>query len=190
MIWIPEHVRILRDKHHGYAVRITNRQKGILAMTFVCQCCGDCCSTMGEIISIQEQIRPYEFRIGYTDGEERVVSVDPDKRVLYDDHLQGMKKTPSCPFLRQQAPHKRICTVHASRPELCRNYLCSRILILGREGNKAGRVPYGTRSFITEDGRLLDLWGRTIRNITVPDDDQWEKHVDDIFTRAGYRVIR
>jgi hypothetical protein len=51
-------------------------------------------------------------------------------------------------------------------------------------------VPYGTRSFITEDGRLLDLWGCTIRDIMVPDDDQWENHVDDIFTRAGYRVIR
>ena len=52
-------------------------------MTFVCQCCGDCCSTMGEIISIREQISAYEFRIGYTDGEERMVSVDPDKRDLF-----------------------------------------------------------------------------------------------------------
>ena len=159
-------------------------------MTFVCQCCGDCCSTMGEIISIREQIHPYEFRIGYTDGEERVVSVDPDKRVLFHDQQQQEKKSLACPFLRQRAPHERICTVHASRPELCRNYLCSRILVLDRDGNKAGRVPDGTRSFTTEDKKLLDLWCHDIRDVPVPDDEQWEKYVDDIFTRAGYRVFR
>ncbi len=117
-------------------------------MTFVCQCCGDCCSTMGEIISIRDKIHPYEFRIGYTNGEERVVSVDPDKRLLFRDQQQAKRKSIACPFLRQLASKKRICTVHASRPELCRNYLCSRILILDSEGNRAGRVRYGTMSFL------------------------------------------
>lgn len=159
-------------------------------MTFVCQCCGDCCSTMGEIISIREQIHPYEFRIGYTYGEEHVVSVDPDKRVLFHDQQQQERESLACPFLRQRAPHECICTVHASRPELCRNYLCSRILILGHDGKKAGRVLHGTRSFITENGALLDFWCRSIWDVMVSDDEQWEKNVDDIFTRAGYRVIR
>jgi Fe-S-cluster containining protein len=99
---------------------------------------------MGEIISIQEQIHPYDFRIGFTNGEERVVSVDPDKRVLFRDQQQKKRKSIACPFLRVQSPREHICTVHATRPELCRSYLCSHILILGREGNKAGRVPRGT----------------------------------------------
>jgi len=159
-------------------------------MTFVCQCCGDCCSTMGEIISIQEQIGSYEFRIRYTDGEERIVSLDPDKRELFRDQKERDKKILACPFLRQQGPHKQICTVHASRPELCRMYLCSRILVLRKDGKKAGRVLHGTRFFTSEDGTLLDLWCRTIRDIPVPDDHQWEKNVEDIFTQAGYRVIR
>jgi hypothetical protein len=34
---------------------------------------------MGEIISIQEQIISYEYGIGFTNGEERIVSVDQDK---------------------------------------------------------------------------------------------------------------
>jgi uncharacterized protein len=159
-------------------------------MTFVCQRCGDCCSTMGEIISIQEQIRPFEFRIGYTNGEERLVSVDVDKRELFSHQQQNEKKSPACPFLRQRAPHERICTVHASRPELCRNYLCSRILIFDPEGRRAGRVLHGTRSFITENGVLLDLWRRCIRDVTIPDDEQWEKTIEDVFTQAGYRIIR
>lgn len=159
-------------------------------MTFVCQRCGDCCSTMGEIISIQEQIRPFEFRIGYTNGEERLVCVDLDKRELFCHQQQVEKKSLACPFLRQRESHERICTVHASRPELCRMYLCSRILILDPEGKRAGRVLHGTRSFITEDEALLDLWSRSIRDVAVPDDEQWEKTIEDVFTRAGYRVIR
>jgi hypothetical protein len=75
-------------------------------MTFVCQRCGDCCSTMGEIISIQEQSHPYEFRIGFTNGEERVVSVDPDKRVLFHDRQQQERKSLACPVLRERAPHE------------------------------------------------------------------------------------
>jgi hypothetical protein len=145
---------------------------------------------MGEIISIQEQIDSYEFRVRYTNGEERIISVDTDKRELFNDQKERDKKSIACPFLRQRAPHERICTVHASRPELCRMYLCSRILILRRDGKKAGRVLHGTRVFTTEDGTLLDLWGRTIRDTPIPDDNQWEKNVEDIFSRAGYRVIR
>jgi uncharacterized protein len=159
-------------------------------MTFECQCCGDCCSTMGEIISIREQISAYEFRIGYTDGEERRVSVDPDKRDLFRNYKHDDKKSIACPFLRQRASDKRICTVHASRPELCRGYLCSRMLVLDNLGKKAGRVPHGSRYFTSEDRRLLEIWNRRIRDITVADDENWEKTVDDIFTRAGYRVIR
>jgi uncharacterized protein len=159
-------------------------------VTFECQCCGECCSTMGEIISIREQIGPGEYRIGFTDGEERVVSIDPDKKSLFGDLEQGEIRSLACPFLRRTGPEKRICTVHDSRPELCRGYLCSRILIIGTDNKKAGRVPHRTRNFTTEDRVLLDLWSRTIRTITVPDEEEWEKVVENVFTQAGYRVIR
>lgn len=104
-------------------------RKGCLTMSFVCQCCGDCCNTMGEIIRIQEQINTYEFRIGFTDSEECIVSVDPDKRELFRVQQPEERKSIACPFLQQREPHERIRTVYASRPELCRRYLCSRILI-------------------------------------------------------------
>jgi hypothetical protein len=69
-------------------------------------------------------------------------------------------------------------------------YLCCRILILKKDGKKAGRVLHGTRSFATEDESLVGLWRRSIRDVTIPDDEQWEKTIEDVFTRAGYRVIR
>lgn len=115
-------------------------------MTIVCRRCGYCCSTMGEIIGIQEQIRTYEFRIGFTNGEERIVSVDPDKRELFRDQQQDEKKSPACPFLRQRAPRERICTVYATRPEICRNYLCSRILMYHSDPAAVASPRYDTHS--------------------------------------------
>lgn len=159
-------------------------------MTFDCRCCGDCCSTMGEIFSIRKQVGPFEFRIADTTGVEHTVSVDRDKRALFDIGQQGGNRSIACPFLRQRAPCERICIVHDSRPELCRNYLCSRILVLGRDEKREGRVPQGTRTFITEDRALLDLWNRSLRDKTIPDDDDWEEYVDAVLTRAGYRVVR
>ncbi len=165
-------------------------KRGEPLLPFECQRCGECCSTMGEIISVQEQIRPFEFRIRYTDGEERVVAVDPEKRALFEDHRKVIRNSPACPFLRQSGAHERICTVHGSRPELCRMYLCCRILILDSKGQKIGRVLPGTRFFTTEDNLLLELWNRSLRNVTVPDEDAWENSVESVLTGAGYRVIR
>jgi hypothetical protein len=78
----------------------------------------------------------------------------------------------------------------ATRPELCRSYACFRILILGPDGKKAGRVPDGTRSLVTAESALLGLWDTEIRDAFLPGDDEWEECVEGIITRAGYRVIR
>ena len=85
---------------------------------------------MGEIIEVLEELDPFFFRIKFTvTGEERCVSVDPDKRELF--HLQDNKKLMpmACPFLRQTSNKKYVCSVHLSRPELCKRYSCYRILV-------------------------------------------------------------
>lgn len=158
-------------------------------MTFVCQCCGECCSTMGEILSIREQTGPGEFRIGFTDGEERIITIDPDKRDLFGAPEQGAGKTLACPFLRHLSPEKRICTAHASRPELCRSYLCSRILVLDNHGKRAGRVLPGTRIFVTEDTALRALWTGALRDSSIRGEEEWEKTVETVLLKAGYRVL-
>lgn len=158
-------------------------------MTFECQQCGDCCSTMGEIISIQDQIGPWKFRIGFTDGEERIVSVDPDKYELFRKQDRTEKKTIACPFLRKTSGEKRICTVHASRPGLCRAYVCSRIFILDKNGKKAGRVRNGSRILVTKDRSLLDLWNTTVRDLQIHSEEEWESMVEDVVQNAGYTII-
>lgn len=145
---------------------------------------------MGAIISIREQIGSWEFRVGFCDGEERTVSIDPDKRGLFQVQEQTDKKSLACPFLRNDIPDKRICTVHATRPELCRSYICSRIQILNKNGKKCGRVLTGSRIFETEDRILRDLWNRMLRDVRIEDDEEWERRVGDVFEKEGFRVIR
>lgn len=158
-------------------------------MTFICQMCGACCSTMGEIISIHEEHGDSVFTIWYTTtGEQRTVRIDPEKQGLYYENprVSGM----ACPFLREIRPGTRICSVHASRPDLCRQYSCFRMLILAADGRRAGRVMDGTRLLSATDPALHDLWHRTCRALEIVDEEDWEREIEAILSNAGYRVIR
>jgi uncharacterized protein len=160
-------------------------------VSFRCRLCGECCSSMGEIIEIREQTGPSAFRIGFTvTGEERMVVLDPDKQALWSG--QDIRKTRpmACPFLREQDPGTVICTVHDTRPELCRQYSCFRILVLDRNGKKIGRVMDGTRYFVTWDSGLRTIWDRECANLTAPDEPGWEEAVSDRLAREGYGIVR
>jgi uncharacterized protein len=151
--------------------------------------CGDCCSTMGEVITILEKTGETEFRIGYsTTLEERIVTLDPDKQVLF--FIKNAMSTMACPFLREIAPGRVICTVHSSRPELCRQYSCFRILILDANGKFMGRVIDKTRYFTTMDPHIREIWQRECQPLEIREDTVWEEEVGMIFTRAGYRVVK
>jgi Fe-S-cluster containining protein len=146
---------------------------------------------MGEIIEIRDEIAPLEFHIMYTStGEERTVRLDPDKKDLFLSQDITSILPMACPFLRQKAPGTVICTVHNSRPELCRQYSCFRILVLDPEGKRIGRVMDASRYFTTMDHPLRELWQQEIASREVPDEAAWEDHIDKVLTGAGYRVIR
>lgn len=158
-------------------------------MTFHCRMCGGCCSTMGEIISILEQTGSITFRIGFSATlEERLVTLDPEKLDLF--FTTRHKTSLACPFLREQAPGRIICTAHQSRPELCRHYSCFRILVLDPAGHRVGRVMDGSRHFTTTDSRLQEIWKAECQLKDIPDEDAWEQKVEEILTHAGFRVIR
>ena len=160
-------------------------------MTFRCRQCGDCCSSMGEIIGIDEQIEPAKYRIRFlVTGEERVVSLDADKADLFCSQDIRTIRPMACPFLRFKEPDLACCTVHLTRPDLCRQYACFRVLVLDKDGNVVGKVPERTRLFSTLDARLRELWQREIEGVDIPGDTAWEAGVEDVFSRAGYRVIR
>jgi Fe-S-cluster containining protein len=146
---------------------------------------------MGEIIRLREEIGPFRFRIWYTPtGEEREVVVDPDKQYLFESPVDERRISLACPFLRQRGAHEKICVVHLSRPDLCRQYSCFRMLILDKDGRKVGRVMDGSRYLTATDPRLQELWANECAGLLIPDEALWEDTVTGVLTREGYRIIR
>ncbi len=146
---------------------------------------------MGEVIGIKEEFGELRFRIFYKiTGEERIVSVDAGKEDLF--HRKDIKKLRpmACPFLRESEQGTVICTVHQTRPDLCRQYSCFRLLVLDPQGNRIGRVVADTRYFITSDPELRALWNGRVKSVTVADEGEWEDLAGRVCTSAGYRVIR
>ncbi len=153
--------------------------------------CGECCSSMGEVIGIKEETGHLQYRIFYKiTGEERIVSVDPDKQELFCSRDITKIRPMACPFLRETEQGTVICTVHLTRPDLCRQYSCFRVLILDLQGRRIGRVVAGTRYFITTDKKLRTLWESAVEGVAEPDDGKWEDFVEQVCTSRGYRVIR
>lgn len=146
---------------------------------------------MGEIIEIHEDLDSGLFRIGFSvTGEERIVSVDPEKRALFHSTEIRTSRPTACPFLRKYSNKKFVCSIHTSRPELCCQYSCYRILVFDRCNKRIGRVTDASRYFTTTDPNLRSLWTQEIAGVEIPEEACWEEHVEQILTIAGYRVVR
>jgi len=146
---------------------------------------------MGEIIELKEEFAPFFFRIRFSvTGEERVVTVDPEKRELFRFQEIRSLRPMACPFLRETDTKKCVCSVHSSRPDLCRQYACYRILVLDTQERKIGKVAAASRYFSSMDDNLRTLWNRDIAGVAIPDETCWEEHVEQVLSHAGYRVMR
>ena len=127
------------------------------------------------------------MRNEYT-GEETEVSVDPDKVGIFLDRSIFEELPEACPFFRQdQKSNQAYCTVHLTRPDICREYGCWRMLILNFRGRRAGRIMY-QRHLVSDDAILSRLFEQCINNIEEPDDAAWDDKVIRILTGAGYSV--
>lgn len=146
---------------------------------------------MGEIIEITDELDPFVFRIKFSvTGEELIVTIDPEKRNWFRLPENKTLQPMACPFLWDAGNNKFVCAIHASRPELCLNYSCYRILVLDSQDRNIGKVSDASRYFITADANLRKLWNREIAHITITDEKSWEEHVEHTLLCAGYRIIR
>jgi hypothetical protein len=158
-------------------------------MVFECQQCGECCHHMGQVHTIKEIRGEFEFLVNnqYT-GEKTVVIIDPEKHHLFEDKRIFLEQPEACAFLRYHPEdRKAYCTVHLTRPEICRDYGCWRLLILNSHGSRAGRIMY-QRTFFSDDDDLTLLWKRSVDFLNEPDDAIWEEKIREILTRAGYTI--
>ena len=145
---------------------------------------------MGEIIEILEELPCDTFRIGFSvTGEERQVCLDPEKRELF--RLQDIRidRPMACPFLIKNSGETFVCSVHTSRPGLCRQYSCFRILVLDPQGNRIGRVTDNSRYFTTADASLHRIWNEQIAGVVIPSETDWDEFVKRTLASAGYQVL-
>jgi hypothetical protein len=121
--------------------------------------------------------------------EREEVRVDPDKIALFEDRssLEGLPE--ACPFLRFDTAGKAWCTVHLTRPYICRAYCCWRLLILDADGKRAGRVLY-QRTFLPDTDTLGRLWERVKPTLEGLSDEDWDEALIVTLTASGYRVRR
>ncbi|MCK9592120.1 MAG: YkgJ family cysteine cluster protein [Methanoregula sp.] len=158
-------------------------------MVFECQQCGECCHHMGQVHTIKETHSDFEFLVNnqYT-GEKTEVIIDSDKRLLFSDKRIFLVHPEACPFLRYKPEdRKAYCSVHLTRPEICRDFGCWRLLILNARGARAGRIMC-QRAFFSDDADLTRLWKTSIDDLIEPDDGVWDEKITRILINAGYTV--
>lgn len=158
-------------------------------MSFECQQCGECCSHLGLVHIIYADLGDNRFVVNnqYT-GEKTTVTVDPDKTGLFLDKSIFAERPEACPFFRYDTgAAKGYCTVHLTRPEICRDYGCWRLLILTPDGKRAGRIMC-ERHLASEDPALTRLFAEQVNDVIEPDDAAWATMVIRILTKAGYTV--
>jgi Fe-S-cluster containining protein len=144
---------------------------------------------MGQVHTIEKTCGESEFLVNnqYT-GEKTKVNIDPDKHDLFFDKSIFSDHPEACPFLRyHKEDRKAYCTVHQTRPEICRDYGCWRLLIVNSRGLRAGRIMY-QRAFFSDDADLTRLWMKCIDPLVEPDDVVWDKKITRILINAGYTV--
>jgi hypothetical protein len=146
---------------------------------------------MGLVYRIAAELGDHEYLLlnVYT-GVKYQVRIDPDKILLFEQRINGHTSPEACPFLHL-APggEKSSCTVHHSRPDVCREVFCCWLLILDTTGNRAGRVM-GTRHLCPETAELEEIWETRVKRLEGADDAKWEEEVIHILTNAGYTVRR
>lgn len=158
-------------------------------MGFECLQCGECCSYLGTVLTIEEEISETEFIIcnQYT-GERKKVRIDEDKLHLYPDRSIFDELPEACPFLRPDPANKRVCcTIHETRTDMCREYGCWRILILDGNGKPVARIM-GPRIFRTKDDKIREIWDRRVALLDPSNQDRWDMEMEEILTEEGYCI--
>ncbi|PKG31830.1 YkgJ family cysteine cluster protein, partial [Methanoregula sp.] len=147
-------------------------------MAFECAQCGECCTHLGYVHTVIEERGYYNYLVQNVQTLERSrVTVVPAMRDLFDDRGIFAVYPHACPFFRQEPRTRRACcTVHPTRPLICREYECWRLLILNHRGRRAGRVRY-RRMLITDDTLLERIWNECCADRSPGDDRLWEDEI-------------
>jgi hypothetical protein len=113
--------------------------------------------------------------------------VEGDYTVNYPPDSHEGKPAKGCPFLKKNLSGEGFaCAIYATRPRVCKEFRCYRMLIYDREGHECGRLM-GTHDLRTTDKTLEKIWKEEVAPIPGPRDSNQEKRIIDILKALGYR---
>jgi Fe-S-cluster containining protein len=158
---------------------------------FECTLCGKCCMHAGgELIEVEKRLTGRDFlcRQKIVGGTFRA-RVEERFLDIFRDSSENDAHPSWCPFLRSLPGEKEkyVCTVHNSRPLVCRSYTCCAMRIFAGDGREAGKVK-GRRSLVTEDAALRRCWEEGVAPLKTDNDVAWRSEVAAVLGRAGYQV--
>ncbi|HZD43957.1 MAG TPA: YkgJ family cysteine cluster protein [Methanomicrobiales archaeon] len=142
---------------------------------FECDWCGKCCVSLGEYITIVRQLseRDYFCRYGVTNEifqvhvtEEFVDEVDADYDAMVDGDTSEIQKR--CIFSRRNPNGPGYaCAIYPTRPTICREFQCYRMLIYNVHGELLGKV-IGFNELKTHDETLAQIWADRVAHLPHP----------------------
>jgi uncharacterized protein len=162
---------------------------------FICGRCGKCCVSLGPHITVERQLNDRDYYCRSTvDHTIFFAQVDPEYRdEIADEFAKGVpdRNSPDkkpCTFLRKNPDGDgTACAIYTTRPKVCRDFQCYRILIRNRAGNPCGKV-IGKITLRTEDEALRKLWEERVAAIPSGDIAAWTEKVVQIFSENDYRA--
>jgi Fe-S-cluster containining protein len=162
---------------------------------FICDRCGKCCVSLGLHITVERQLNDRDYYCRSTiDNAIFLAHVDPEYREeVADEFAAGdlNRSSPDkkpCTFLRKNPDGDgAACAIYATRPKVCRDFRCYRMVIRNREGNVCGKV-IGKTTLRTEDEALRKLWAEQVEAIPSGDIAAWTEKVAAILKENDYRA--
>jgi len=117
------------------------------------------------------------------------VQIDPEKKGLFYDTTIFETRPEACPFFRMDTTKSlAYCTIHRTRPDVCREYNCYRLRIEDNRGVRVGRIIY-QRTLLSDNATLKKIWEKHIATLEEPDDAAWQRSMVQMLRTAGYRVL-
>jgi Fe-S-cluster containining protein len=163
-------------------------------VAFHCDRCGKCCVSLGPLITIERQLndRDYYCRCKLANSVF-LVHVDPEycediaDEYASEDAISSSNEKKSCRFLRKNPRYAGFhCAIYSTRPSVCRDFRCYRMLIYNMDSQECGRVV-GRSTLKSADEILNQIWKEHIVPLPHNDDILWEKSVVDTLAAHGYR---
>jgi len=140
----------------------------IFIAIFECNRCGKCCRSFGAFFIIERQMTDRDYYCRYRMTNE-LFSVHV--RSEFADEIAGRYEgsaadnresgSKGCPFLcKSREGTGYYCSIYSTRPNICRQFKCYRILIRG--------TVFGINGLRTQDEVLMTIWKNKIAPLSHP----------------------